>query len=150
MATYLLSLYLSLPIASAQSQQAPGRWQESLQYVSIPSQKLVKPHRRLTFSLLSFLFSKVLLLLCIDILHCRLVIRQVFESRAFDGQALCWISLGAILAWPKGIVQSGLLGEIAFEIPPHQPQKSSGSTAAAQGASHDKVKEVPRREEMHF
>ena len=77
--------------------------------------------------------------------------RKYLERRTLDGKLGCSrVVGGSHLARAKGILLGGFLGEVALEIPPHEPQEGCGSALAAQVRAHDEVEEIARREEVQL
>ena len=99
--------------------------------------------------LLAFLLAKFLLLGGIDVLEGFLLGAQELKGRAFDGKAVGHgLVGGGVLARTEGVVQSVVFGEIALQVPPHEPQEGGGAAAAAEVGAHDEVEEVARRLEV--
>jgi hypothetical protein len=107
--------------------------------------------RQDSYALLALDLAKGLLVHRVDILERLCLGRQKLKRRALErvvgGDG---IVCRAELSRAKGIALGRLLGEVALEIPPHEPQKGRRPALAAQVGAHDKVEEVARREKVQL
>jgi hypothetical protein len=103
------------------------------------------------YALLALDLAKVLLVHRIDILERLCLGRQELKGRALErvvgGDG---VVCRAELSRTERIALGRLLGEVALEVPPHEPQKGRRAALAAKIGAHDEVEEVARREEVQL
>lgn len=107
--------------------------------------------RQYRYALLTLDLPKSFLIWSIDILCSLLFRRQNLEGRALERiLGRNGIVCRSKLPRAKGVALGSLFGEVALEVPPHEPQKRRRPALAAQVGAHDEVEEVARGKEVYF
>jgi len=103
------------------------------------------------YPLLALDLTKRLLVRGIDILFGLLLGGQKVKRWAFERI----LGRDGVVGWAKlsrskGIALGSNFGEVALQIPPHEPQEGRRAAPAAEIGAHDEVEEVAGREEMQL